>query len=86
MGTRRFQRLGQLPHASLRAVGCVRELALADLSSAEIVGWVATVSDDATTVSGSMMTSTITDAEELKALLDQAIDMIGDMGEVANAA
>lgn len=46
----------------------------------------ATVSDDATTVSGSMMTSTITDAEELKALLDQAIDMIGDMGEVANAA
>jgi len=46
----------------------------------------ATVAEEETTVSGSMMTSTITDADAVKALLDDAIALIGDVGEVATAA
>ena len=46
----------------------------------------ATVSEEATTMSGSMLSTTVVEVEPVKELIEQAIEMIGTMGEVATAA
>ena len=46
----------------------------------------ATVSEEPTTMSGSILSSTVVEVEPVKELIEQAIDLISSTGEVANAA
>ncbi|MBV6631766.1 MAG: DJ-1/PfpI family protein [Alphaproteobacteria bacterium] len=51
-----------------------------------LTGAGATVSEEMTTLSGSLMTSTVVEEEPLREVLDQAIELISATGQVADAA
>ncbi|MEO0393391.1 MAG: DJ-1/PfpI family protein [Pseudomonadota bacterium] len=46
----------------------------------------ATVSEEPTTLSGAMLSTTVVEVDEVKALIEEAIELIGSTSDVANAA